>query len=145
MQKLYEVAGQVMGFFDAFKGSQPAIDNEKILIVRGRSRSVIPLDQFHDKINEIGELLGGKEVTSDKKIRDILELGDKHIQSKEEPTTAVDSHGFTRMKKELEGMGLVVEYKVFELPDCDVIIAIWEDKHELPPLYVEVTVSDNER
>ena len=38
-----------------------------------------------------------------------------------------------------------IEYKVFELPDCDVIIAIWEDKHELPPLYVEVTVSDNER
>ncbi len=34
MQKFYEVAGEVMGFFDAFKGSRPAINNEKILIVR---------------------------------------------------------------------------------------------------------------
>ena len=29
MKKTYEIAGQVMGFFDAFKGSRPAIDNEK--------------------------------------------------------------------------------------------------------------------
>ena len=48
------------------------------------------------------------------------------------------------MKEELESMGLVVEYKVFELPNFDVVIAIWEDKHELPPLYVEVTVSEHE-
>ena len=33
MKKTYELAGQVMGFFDAFKGSRPAIDNERILIV----------------------------------------------------------------------------------------------------------------
>lgn len=142
--KFYKVAGEVMGFFDAFKGSAPAIDNDKILIVRGRSRSVIPLDQFHDKIKEIGEKLGGEEVTSSEKIMDILERGDKHIKSSEETTTAVDKNGFERMKEELAAMGLVVEYKVFKLPDCDVVIAIWEDKHEIPPLYVEVTVSDSE-
>ena len=39
---------------------------------------------------------------------------------------------------------LVVEYKVFELPKFDVVIAIWEDKNEIPPLYVEVTVSERE-
>ena len=33
MQKKYEIAGSVMGFFDSFKGSAPAIDNDKILIV----------------------------------------------------------------------------------------------------------------
>ena len=48
------------------------------------------------------------------------------------------------MQKELESLGLVVEYKVFELPNFDVVIAIWEDKNELPPLYVEVTVSKRE-
>ena len=30
MQKFYEVAGEVMGFFDAFKGSRPAINNENL-------------------------------------------------------------------------------------------------------------------
>ena len=49
-----------------------------------------------------------------------------------------------RMKEELESMGLVVAYKVFELPSFDVVIAIWEDKNEIPPLYVEVTVSERE-
>ena len=48
------------------------------------------------------------------------------------------------MQEELESMGLVVAYKVFELPSFDVIIAIWEDKNEIPPLYVEVTVSQRE-
>ena len=48
------------------------------------------------------------------------------------------------MKDELESMGLVVAYKVFELLGFDVVIAIWEDRNELPPLYVEVTVSEHE-
>ena len=47
MQKFYEVAGEVMGFFDAFKGSRPAINNEKILIVRGRSRKTLDVNDFN--------------------------------------------------------------------------------------------------
>ena len=134
-----------MGFFDAFKGSRPAINNESILIVRGRSRKVIPIDEFESKLNEIGEILGGKEVNDDSdKISDILKSGDKHIKAAEANAVDVDDHGFIRMKEELESMGLVVAYKVFELPSFDVVIAIWEDKNEIPPLYVEVTVSESE-
>ncbi len=145
MSKTYEIAGEVMGFFDAFKGSRPAINNESILIVRGRSRKVIPIDEFESKLNEIGEILGGKEVNDDSdKISDILKSGDKHIKAAEANAVDVDDHGFIRMKEELESMGLVVEYKVFELPSFDVVIAIWEDKNEIPPLYVEVTVSESE-
>ena len=144
MKKTYEIAGQVMGFFDAFKGSRPAIDNDRILIVRGRSRTVIPLDEFDAKLTEIGEILGGTELESDSdKLDEILKAGDKNIQETEITTNAVDTHGFMRVKEDLESMGLVVEYKVFELPSFDVIIAIWEDKNELPPLYVEVTVSEH--
>lgn len=144
MKKTYEIAGQVMGFFDAFKGSRPAIDNDKILIVRGRSRTVIPLDDFDAKLAEIGEILGGTELDSDSdEIDEILKAGDKNIQESEITTNAVDTHGFMRVKEDLESMGLVVEYKVFELPSFDVIIAIWEDKNEIPPLYVEVTVSEH--
>lgn len=145
MKKTYEIAGEVMGFFDAFKGSRPAINNESILIVRGRSRKVIPIDEFESKLNEIGEILGGKEVDDDSdKISDILKSGDKHIKAAEANAVDVDDHGFIRMKEELESMGLVVAYKVFELPSFDVVIAIWEDRNEIPPLYVEVTVSESE-
>ncbi len=145
MQKKYEIAGSVMGFFDSFKGSRPAIDNDKILIVRSRSRKVIPIDQLEEKVLEIGEELGGVEVPADSdKIEKILKSGDKHIKESELQTVSVDSKGFSRVKEELESMGLIVVYKVFELPSFDVIIAIWEDKNEIPPLYVEVTVSEKE-
>ena len=139
MKKTYEIAGEVMGFFDAFKGSRPAINNESILIVRGRSRKVLPLDEFDAKLTEIGEKLNGTEVDASSE-----KIGDKHIKASASETGDVDEHGFIRMQEELEAMGLVVEYKVFELPSFDVVIAIWEDKNEIPPLYVEVTVSEKE-
>ncbi|MBR6928393.1 MAG: DUF2120 family protein [Methanobrevibacter sp.] len=145
MKKTYEIAGEVMGFFDSFKGSRPAINNDSILIVRGRSRKVIPIEEFDAKLSEIGEILGGKEIDADSdKIGEILKAGDKHIKVAEANANDVDNHGFIRMKEELESMGLVVAYKVFELPSYDVVIAIWEDKNEIPPLYVEVTVSESE-
>ena len=145
MMKKYEIAGEVMGFFDSFKGSRPAIDNERILIVRGRSRKTIKLDEFDIKLSEIGEKLEGVEIdSSSEKISEILKSGDKHIKDSELTTNDVDEKGFIRMKKELESMGLVVGYKVFELPSFDVVIAIWEDKNEIPPLYVEVTVSERD-
>lgn len=145
MKKTYEIAGEVMGFFDSFKGSRPAIDNERILIVRGRSRKVIPLNEFESKLSEIGEILGGTELDADsEEVSEILEVGDKNIKRSELNTADLDNKGLLRMKEELESMGLVVEYKVFELPKFDVVIAIWEDKNELPPLYVEVTVSERD-
>lgn len=145
MQKKYEIAGEIMGFFDSFKGSMPAIDNDKILIVRGRSRKVLPVDELESKLTEIGEIIGGTKIDeSSDKISDILRSGDAHIKEIAGTTGDVDEHGFMRMKDELEAMGLVVAYKVFELPGFDVVIAIWEDKHEIPPLYVEVTVSESE-
>ena len=145
MKKTYEIAGQVMGFFDAFKGSRPAINNERILIVRGKSRKVLPVDTFDSKLSEIGEILGGTELDANsKKVEEIIKSGDKHIKTSEVTTSDVDNGGFIRVKEELESMGLVVAYKIFELPSFDVVIAIWEDKNEIPPLYVEVTVSERE-
>ena len=145
MQKFYEVAGEVMGFFDAFKGSRPAIDNDKILIVRGRSRKTLDVNDFNSKLNEIGSIINGKEIESDsKKISKLLESGYKSRQESEGQTTNIDKHGLERMQEELEAMGLIVEYKAFELPCCYVVIAIWQDKHGYPPLYVEVTVSEKE-
>ena len=143
MLKRYEIAGSVMGFFDSFKGSRPAIDNDKILIVRSRTRKAIPVDELESKVLEIGAELGGVEIpATSTKIEEIMKLGDKHIKESELTTVTVDGKGFSRVKEELESMGLVVVYKVFELPSFDVIIAVWEDKNGIPPLYVEVTVSE---
>ena len=104
------------------------------MIVRGRSRKVLPLNEFDSKLTEIGEILGGTELdATSEKISEILEVGDKNIKRSENVTSDVDSKGFMRMQEELESMGLF-----------DVIIAIWEDKNEIPPLYVEVTVSERE-
>ena len=101
MMKKYEIAGEVMGFFDSFKGSRPAIDNERILIVRGRSRKTIKLDEFDLKLSEIGEKLEGVEIdSSSEKISEILKSGDKHIKDSELTTNDVDEKGFIRMKKE---------------------------------------------
>ena len=145
MRKTYEIAGEVMGFFDSFKGSRPAINNDRILIVRGRSRKAIPIAEFDSKLTEIGENLGGTELeATSEKVEEILKVGDKHIKESNIATGDVDSRGFIRVKEELESMGLVVAYKIFELPSFDVVIAIWEDKNEIPPLYVEVTVSERE-
>ncbi|MBQ6511329.1 DUF2120 family protein [Methanobrevibacter sp.] len=145
MRKTYEIAGEVMGFFDSFKGSRPAINNDRILIVRGRSRKVIPIEEFDSKLTEIGEILGGTELeATSEKVEEILKAGDKHIKESNISTGDIDNRGFIRVKEELESMGLVVGYKIFELPSFDVVIAIWEDKNEIPPLYVEVTVSERE-
>lgn len=40
MVKLHKIAGQVMGFFEAFDGSRAALDTDRILIVRGRSSKI---------------------------------------------------------------------------------------------------------
>lgn len=145
MRRLYEIAGKVMGFFDAFKGSKPAVDNDKILIVRGKSRQTYPINQLEEKLEEIGGELGGRDITADpKEVDEILKTGDKQIQETEEMDVTIDKNGFSRMKKELESMGLVVEYKIFELPKYNVVIAIWEDRNQIPPLYVEVTISERE-
>ena len=106
---------------------------------------IIPINEFSLKLLKIGEQLGGSEIeASSEKITEILKSGDKHIQKNDLNSANIDNRGFIRMQKELESLGLVVEYKVFELPNFDVVIAIWEDKNELPPLYVEVTVSKRE-
>ena len=85
MRKKYEIAGSVMGFFDSFKGSRPAIDNDKILIVRSRSRKVIPIDEMESKVLEIGKELGGTEIPANSdEIEEILKSGDKHIKERAE-------------------------------------------------------------
>ena len=99
-------------------------------------------DSFH-KADVLRRALQTLDANSEE-ISEILKVSDKNITSNEATTNDIDNKGFIKMKEQFESMGLVVEYKVFELPNFDVVIAIWEDKNEIPPLYVEVTVSERE-
>ena len=77
MKKTYDIAGEIMGFFESFKGSKPAIDNDNILIVRGKSRKVLPINELESKLSEVGEIIGGTELdASSEKISEILKNQD---------------------------------------------------------------------
>ena len=48
----------------------------------------------------------------------------------------------TAEDKQLEQMGLHVEYKLFMMEHAGAFVAIWKDRSGFGPLYVEVTVTD---
>ena len=136
----YSVFGSVRIYLVLFLNEFEFLDNFKVHL-----RICDRMSNSGDNTeSEIGEILGGTELESDSdNLEDILKAGDKNIQESDITTNSVDTNGFLRVKEDLESMGLVVEYKIFKLPSFDVIIAIWEDKNEIPPLYVEVTVSED--
>ena len=105
---LQKITGQVIGHFNAFKGSRPSYHTEKMITVRGISRSPIEIDEMEPKLAELESILGAKVI----------------------------------MAKQLEQMGLHVEYKLFMMEHAGAFVAIWKDRSGFGPLYVEVTVTD---
>lgn len=146
MAQLPKITGKVIGFFEAFKGSRAAYNSEKILIVRGISNQNIAIDEMENKLIELGKILGGKELDpfSDAG-KNFVDRIDSQMREEMEITTAPDTGGILRMKEDLESMGLSVQYKLFKMKHAGAFIAIWKDKSGNGPLYVEVTVSDNEQ
>jgi len=144
MVQLHKTASMVMGFFESFEGSKPALDINNFLIVRGRSRQDFPIEEMESRLSEVGKIIGGVEINPvSNEAADILNLMDEQMRVNMEINASLDSNGFLRMKKDLETMGLKVEFKIFSLKHSDAIIAIWKDKSGIGPLYVEVTVFDN--
>ncbi|MCC7554271.1 MAG: DUF2120 domain-containing protein [Methanobacteriaceae archaeon] len=144
MVQLHKTASKVMEFFESFKGSRPALNIDNFLIVRSQSRQNFPLDEMESKLEEVGKVIGGKEidpVSNDAK--NILNTMDETLRANVEINASVDSNGFFRMKKDLETMGLKTEFKIFSLKHSNAVVAIWKDKSGIGPLYVEVTLSDN--
>jgi len=140
---LQKITGQVIGHFNAFKGSRPAYNTEKTLIVRGVSQDKIAIEDMGEKLAELKDILGAQEVDpqSDEGIEFINNI-DSHIRENMEIDTAPDTSGISKMKEELESMGLHVEYKLYLMKHAGAFIAIWKDKSGFGPLYVEVTVTD---
>ena len=62
---LPKITGQVIGHFNAYKGSRAAYSSDKILIVRGMSADNIKLEEMADKIDELENILQAEEIKID--------------------------------------------------------------------------------
>ena len=145
MVKLHKIAGQIMGFFEAFDGSRAALDTERILIVRGRSSQNILISEMEDKLEELKDILQGNEVNvvSEEAGR-LINRMDEQIRFTISVPGDTDSNGIMRMTKSLEEMNLCVKFKLMNLAHTGVFVVIWKDKADVGPVFIEAVVSDDE-
>jgi len=143
---LHKIAGQVMGFFEAFDGSRAALDTGNILIVRGRSSKNIPISEMEEKLEEVKGLIQGKEinVVSDEAAK-LINRMDEQIRSTISVQGETDSNGIMRMTKSLEAMNVFVKFKLMNLAHTGVFVVIWKDKADVGPVFIEIVVSDDEK
>ena len=59
---LQKITGQVIGHFNAFKGSRPSYHTEKMLTVRGICSDPIEIDEMEPKLAELESILGAKVI-----------------------------------------------------------------------------------
>ena len=95
------------------------------------------------KLAELESILGAKVIdVKSESAQEFMESVDNHIRENMDVDNAPDSGGFEVMAKQLEQMGLHVEYKLFMMEHAGAFVAIWKDRSGFGPLYVEVTVTD---
>ena len=146
MVKLHKIAGQVMGFFEAFDGSRAALDTDRILIVRGRSSKNISIDDMESKLDELREHLQGIDVdVVSEEAAKLINRMDEQIRDSVSVQGDTDSNGIMRMTKSLEAMNLFVKFRLMNLNHSGVFVVTWKDKANVGPLFVEVVVSDDEK
>ncbi|MDR2544931.1 MAG: DUF2120 domain-containing protein [Methanobrevibacter sp.] len=145
MVKLHKIAGSVMEYLDAFKNSRPALDSEFILIVRGLSAKNMAINQMADFLDGLVEHLDGQVLDdiSDNAAK-LINRMDEQIRSAVSIVGDTDSGGIMRMKKDLETLNVVTEYRLINLSHVGVFVAMWKDKEDFGPVFVEVVVSDDE-
>ncbi|MBF4468432.1 MAG: DUF2120 domain-containing protein [Methanobrevibacter arboriphilus] len=146
MVKLHKIAGQVMGFFEAFDGSRAALDTDRILIVRGRSSKNISIDDMESKLDELRDHLQGIDVdVVSEEAAKLINRMDEQIRASVSVQGDTDSNGIMRMTKSLEAMNLFVKFRLMNLNHSGVFVVTWKDKANVGPLFVEVVVSDDEK
>ena len=135
-----------MSFFEAFEGSRPALDTERILIVRGISSVDIPIAEIEGKLEELKKLLQGTEinVVSDEAGK-LINRMDEQIRATVSIKTDTDSNGIMRMTKDLESQNVFVKFKLMILVHTGIFVVIYKDKTDMGPVFIEVVVSDDEQ
>jgi len=134
-----------MEYLDAFKNSRPSLNSEFILIVRGLSSKNIAINEISGVLDDLVEYLDGKvlDEISDNAAK-LINRMDEQIRSTVNITGDTDSGGIMRMKKDLENLNVATEYRLINLKYVGVFVAMWKDKGDFGPVFVEVAVSDDE-
>ena len=109
---LQKITGQVIGHFNAFKGSRPSYHTEKMITVRGISRSPIEIDEMEPKLAELESILGAKVIdVKSESAQEFMESVDKYKLFMMEHAGA-----FVAIWKDRSGFGpLYVEVTVTDL------------------------------
>ncbi len=143
MMIINKTAGMIMGQLEAFDGSKPAIDSEHILIVRGRSKKRLKienmgneLDNVLNKIDAINIDLFSEEASS------LIGIMDEHIRNIEKINTETNIAGIHKMKESFENMGCAVEYRLAKTNKLGIFLILWKDKSGIGPCFVEIVISD---
>lgn len=146
MSNLHRIAGNILGKFNAFKGSRPAMDNGKILIVRGFVPDTVDIENDVDGIfDEIIESFKGEEVdVVSEDAGKLINRMDEQVRSTVSVNATTDPNGVLRLVKDFEARGITVKYKMFTMPGAGAFIVIWKDLHDASPCFIEVTVSGYE-
>ncbi len=146
MSNLHRIAGNILGKFNAFKGSRPAMDNGKILIVRGFIPDTINIEEEADEIfDDIIKNFDGEEidVVSDEAGK-LINRMDEQVRSSISVNATTDPNGVLRLVKDFEARGITVKYRMFTMPGAGVFIVAWKDTNNAGPCFIEVTVSGYE-
>ena len=142
---LPKITGQFVGHYNAFKGSRAAYSSDKILIVRGISADNITLEEMGPKIDELESVFGGEIIPIDSDTgKNFIEKVDTQLREAMDIESAPDTGGIKKMTENLESMGLKVETRLIKMKHAIAFVATWKDKSGFGPLYVEITVSDND-
>jgi hypothetical protein len=146
MVKLHKIAGSIVKYLDAFKGSRPALDSQFILIVRGISSKNIAISEMSKVLNDLIKNLNGIEIDEvSEDASKLINRMDEQIRLNVEIGGDTDAGGISRMKNSLKELNVAVEYKLFNLPHAGVFVVIWKEKTDTGPVFIEVVVSDDEK
>ncbi|MFB2622801.1 DUF2120 family protein [Methanothermobacter sp. KEPCO 2] len=141
--KLHRIAGEIMGYFEAFEGSRPALDSKEILIVRGMSRKRMNIEDMGRELDGLIEKLGAEELELiSEEGTALIGVMDEQIRSCVEVGTETDIGGIHRLKEALEDMNFSVNYRLCMTEDTGLFVVLYRDRSGVGPCFVEVVVSD---
>ncbi|MDI9614881.1 DUF2120 domain-containing protein [Methanothermobacter sp.] len=141
--KLHRIAGEIMGYFEAFEGSRPALDSKEILIVRGMSRKRMSMEEMGRELDGLIEKLGAEELELiSEEGTALIGVMDEQIRSCVEVGTETDIGGIHRLKEALEDMNFSVDYRLCMTEDTGLFVVLYRDRSGVGPCFVEVVVSD---
>jgi len=134
-----------MGYLEAFDGSRAALDADKILIVRGRSRKRLQAENMAEELNGLMAAIDAQEIDMfSEESTALISLMDEQIRSSVDINVETDVAGIERLKESLESMNCFVEYKLGLTGKTGFFIVMWKDKSGIGPCFVEIVLANAE-